>query len=173
MSIHLNDVEIHIPHNGSDIVPAEQVIERYRETQGQEIAIPVLCSSNNNGELAHINSFAFEGARVYEFYSKTIPSSIGNESNDGSLTTNGFCYDVAERTISQLSDFSAANDYATREIEYGTSRSALDMKRRKKSMNHEESIHDLSRAIGELLTELEYAKFGTLQNGLDIFQIGK
>ena len=94
---------------------------------------------------------------------------IGKESNAASSSTNELCYNVAERTISQPSDFSAANDYAAREIGHGTSRPVLRIKPCKKSMNNEERIHDLSRAMGELLTELEHATFGTQQNGLDIF----
>ena len=116
-----------------------------------------------------MNSFAFKGVRVYDFYSTIIPPSIGKESNDASLTKNGFGYNFAERTISQPSDFSDANDYATREIDHGTSLTASHIKRPKNTMNNEESILDLSRAIGELVTELEHATFGTHRDGLDIF----
>ena len=72
MSTYSYQIEVCTTENENNSISAGHGIEQFLIFLGDEIAIPVLCTSLNEGESRRISSFGYEATSVYNFYNALI-----------------------------------------------------------------------------------------------------
>ena len=169
MSTSSYEIEVYTIDNENNSVPAQQEIEQFCILWGHEIAIPILCTSFNEGESRRISSFAYKGTSLYNFYNALImvdqEQSIEICALDEEQTLKNPSSVISNR--SHLSSTTNASEPITGETL--ESYSAFRIKKPRKLMACDSMYSYLSRAISELLSEIENAAFGISVNTEDVF----